>query len=148
MVLDATLLNTQHYNVRIRGKVEQSREWSSTPSSTSWCSSYWKGSLRVTLNKGCQLYLFLIINKKSHSIDKVNFAQEDGNRKHYLQLHLFQRNLFWWLLSYPRNMSQHDLLHWQLCPEPFLYWRVSMFPLHGLSFPLRLVVAKPCLAYL
>ena len=30
MVLDATLLNTQHYKVRIKGKVEQSREWSST----------------------------------------------------------------------------------------------------------------------
>ena len=29
MVLDAALLNTQHYNVRIKGKVEQSREWSS-----------------------------------------------------------------------------------------------------------------------
>ena len=25
----ATLLNTQHYKVRIKGKVEQSREWSS-----------------------------------------------------------------------------------------------------------------------
>ncbi len=30
MVLDAALLNTQHYKVRIKGKVEQSREWSST----------------------------------------------------------------------------------------------------------------------
>ena len=30
MVLDATLLNNQHYKVRIKGKVEQSREWSST----------------------------------------------------------------------------------------------------------------------
>ena len=30
MVLDATLLNTQHYKVRIKGKVEQSRERSST----------------------------------------------------------------------------------------------------------------------
>ena len=28
MVLDTTLLNTQHYKVRITGKVEQSREWS------------------------------------------------------------------------------------------------------------------------
>ena len=28
MVLDAALLNTQHYKVRIKGKVEQSREWS------------------------------------------------------------------------------------------------------------------------
>ena len=30
MVLDASLLNTQHYKVWIKGKVEQSREKSST----------------------------------------------------------------------------------------------------------------------
>ena len=30
MVIDATLLNTQYYKVQIKGKVEQSREWSST----------------------------------------------------------------------------------------------------------------------
>ena len=30
MVLDAALLNTQHYKVRIKGKVEQSRERSGT----------------------------------------------------------------------------------------------------------------------
>ena len=29
MVLDSALLNTQYYKVRIKGKVEQSREWSS-----------------------------------------------------------------------------------------------------------------------
>ena len=29
MVLDNALLNTQHNKVRIKGKVEQSREWSS-----------------------------------------------------------------------------------------------------------------------
>ena len=29
MVLEATLLNTRHYKVRIQGEVEQSREWSS-----------------------------------------------------------------------------------------------------------------------
>ena len=34
MVFDAALLNTQDYKIRIKGKVEQSREWSSTlPSS-------------------------------------------------------------------------------------------------------------------
>ena len=49
MVLDASLLNTQHYKVWIKGKVEQSREG---------CSSYRKGSLRVTLDYGRQLYLF------------------------------------------------------------------------------------------
>ena len=35
MVLDATLLNTQHYKVQIKGKMEQSREWSSTHPYTS-----------------------------------------------------------------------------------------------------------------
>ena len=30
MVFDASLLNTQHFKVRIKGKVEQSRERSST----------------------------------------------------------------------------------------------------------------------
>ena len=29
MVLDTALLNTQHYKVIIKGKVEQSKEWSS-----------------------------------------------------------------------------------------------------------------------
>ena len=56
MVLDASLLNTQHYKVRIKGKVGQSRE-GVAPSSTLWCSSYRKGSLRVTLDYGRQLYL-------------------------------------------------------------------------------------------
>ena len=30
MVLDAALLNTQHYKVRIKGKVEQFSKWSNT----------------------------------------------------------------------------------------------------------------------
>ena len=58
MVLDASLLNTQHYKVRIKGKVEQSRE-GVAPSPTHWCSSYRKGSFRVTLDYGRQLYLLL-----------------------------------------------------------------------------------------
>ena len=56
MVLDASLLNTQHHKVPIKGKVEQSRE-GVAPSPTHWCSSYRKGSLRVTLDYGRQLYL-------------------------------------------------------------------------------------------
>ena len=30
MVLDAALISTQHYKVRIKGYVEQSRDWSSS----------------------------------------------------------------------------------------------------------------------
>ena len=53
MVLDASLLSTQHYKVRIKGKVEQSRK-GVAPSPTHWCSNYRKGSLRVTLDYGRQ----------------------------------------------------------------------------------------------
>ena len=35
MVLDAALLNSRHYKVRIKGKVEQSRKWSSGLPNTS-----------------------------------------------------------------------------------------------------------------
>ena len=35
MVLDTSLLNTQHYKVRTKDKVEQSREWSSSLNHTS-----------------------------------------------------------------------------------------------------------------
>ena len=45
--------------VRIKGKVEQSRE-GVAPSPTPWCSSYRKGSLRVTLDYGRQLYLLTL----------------------------------------------------------------------------------------
>ena len=35
MVLNAALLNTQHYKVKIKGKVEQFRKWRSTLPNTS-----------------------------------------------------------------------------------------------------------------
>ena len=54
MILDASLLNTQHYKVWIKGKVDQSRERSSTLPYT-----YRKGSLRVTLDYSGQLYFYL-----------------------------------------------------------------------------------------
>ena len=49
MVLDALLLNTQHYKVRIKGKVGNPGK-EVVPFSTPKCSSYGKGSLRVTLD--------------------------------------------------------------------------------------------------
>ena len=51
IVLDTSLPNTQPYKVRIKGKVEQSM-----------CSSYWKESLQVALDYGCQLtYIYIYI---------------------------------------------------------------------------------------
>ena len=57
MVFDISLLNTQQYKVRIKGKVEQPREMSNTPHThTPRCSSYWKRKLLVALDYGRQLY--------------------------------------------------------------------------------------------
>ena len=58
MVIDAFLLSTQHYNVRIKDK------WSNpengvAPYPTPRCSSYWKGSFQVTLDYGRQFYLLI-----------------------------------------------------------------------------------------
>ena len=55
MVLDTSLLNTLHYKVCIKGKVEQSSKRSSAPPPPK-CSSYWKRSLLVAIDYGCQLY--------------------------------------------------------------------------------------------
>ena len=66
MVLDASLLSTQHYKVRIKGKVEQSRK-GVAPSPTHWCSGYRKGSLRVTLDYGRQL-TYIVIHRQTVSL--------------------------------------------------------------------------------
>ena len=63
MLLDASLLNTQHYKVRIKGKVEQSRERSSALPYTFGVVAMEKGGLRVTLDYGRQLYLYIYGSK-------------------------------------------------------------------------------------
>ena len=63
MWLDTTLFNSQHYKVLIKGY------WINpgkgvAPSSTLRCSSYWKGSFRVTLEYSqptCCLYIYIYI---------------------------------------------------------------------------------------
>ena len=58
MVLDASLLNTQHYKVQIKGK--WSNSWKGVaPSPTPQCSKYRKGSLWVTLNYVWSLYIVI-----------------------------------------------------------------------------------------
>ena len=49
MVLDAALLNIQHYKVGMKGKVEQSKEWSSALIHFGLVATE-KGSLRVILD--------------------------------------------------------------------------------------------------
>ena len=59
MVLDISLLNTQHYKVQIKGKWSNPRkELANSP--TPWCSSYWKGSLLVTLDYSWPTYCLCV----------------------------------------------------------------------------------------
>ena len=60
MVLDAALLNVQHYKVRVKVKYSNPGNEIS-PSPTPRCRIYLKGCLRVTLDHGHQLYLFINI---------------------------------------------------------------------------------------
>ena len=60
MVLDVSLLNTQHYKVRIKGKVEQSRERSSAPPLHLGVVAIEKGAFRSPSTKGRQLYFYYI----------------------------------------------------------------------------------------
>ena len=59
MVVDAALINTKYYKVRIKGEVENPGNIV-VASFMPRCSSYWKGSLRATINIGQQLYSYLV----------------------------------------------------------------------------------------
>ena len=58
MILDTSLFNNQHYTVRFKGKVEQFRERSCTHTLYLGVVAIKKGSFRVALDYGCQLYFF------------------------------------------------------------------------------------------
>ena len=57
MVLDSALLNTQRYKVRIKGKVEQSREWSSILSYTLCVVAIEKGAFESPSTKATNFTL-------------------------------------------------------------------------------------------
>ena len=95
MVVDASLLNTQHYKVRIKGKVEPSRE-GVAPSPTSWCSSYRKGSLRVTLDYGRQLYFTYMPERKTLNEDLFY----RGSSANLPRLHTCENKVPFWDFSH------------------------------------------------
>ena len=95
MVLDAALLNNQHYKVSIKGQVEQSRE-RSRALPTPQCSSYWKGSLLVTFDESCQLYFTYLYNLS---------AQSKMKHKVIFRLELFFSLLY--QLPYPVSPTIH-----------------------------------------
>ena len=113
MVLDAILLNTQHYKVLSRVK------WSNlgkevAPSPTPRCSSYRKRILRVTLDYGRQLYLLSSIWPIDRALSGVvtqgqSGPGSDGNER---VLHIPQSSSITGtsqsdvLMSYPGHQSK------------------------------------------
>ena len=75
MVLDTSLLNTQQ--IRYVSRVKCSNPGKGVaPSPIPLCSSYWKGSLLITLNYGCQLLLtYFVIYWFQYIIIKSQFPQ-------------------------------------------------------------------------
>ena len=84
MVLDAVLLSTQHYKLMIKGKVDQSIEWSSALGVV----AIEKGAFRSPSTKVAK-FTFPFFRYEGNSINKVTFAKEVEN-KYYLLFHLFQ----------------------------------------------------------
>ena len=60
IVLDASLLNTQHSKVWIKSKLSNPGK-GVVPYPTPQCSNYWKRSLQVTLDYGLYIYIYIYI---------------------------------------------------------------------------------------
>ena len=101
MVLDAVLLNTLRYKVRIKGKLEQLGK-EVAPSLIPRCRRSWKGSLRAVLDYVHQLYLLIYPGKvvAPSSIPRCNSSWKGSLRvalvsgsQLYLLYLFFKRNV-------------------------------------------------------
>ena len=97
IVLDALALSIIRYGSRVK--------WSNpgkgvAPSPTPWCSSYWKGSLRVTLDYGRLLYLLPKYCKTFHS--SLYFISTDFSYFHHCRPMEFLN------CSQPQDLEEND----------------------------------------
>ena len=85
VVLDASLLNTQHYNSQIKGKRRNSEKLVAS-SPTLQCSSYRKESLWVALDYGWPTYLYLGCTNTEHlrRNDNINSFVHTKNISHFI----------------------------------------------------------------
>ena len=82
------------------------------------------------------------------SRNKRNIVLGVGKWKHLI-LHLF---FFFKEINSGRSFHvpedcQHVLRYWTSTLERFFYFKVKVFPLHGLPFRLRVIVVNICLAH-
>ena len=117
MVLDASLLNTQHYKVRIKGKVEQSRK-GVAPSPTPWCSKLSKrepsGHPRLWLPT---LLLLYVIYSLSIAVKWFQVLLINGCKSIYRGLLSNRDNLYTYLcISNNNNYYYREWLNNSICP--------------------------------
>ena len=86
MLLDAFLLNTQHYKVRIKNKWRNPGK-GIAPSPTRRYCSYWKGSLQVTLDNGWPTCIYIYIYILGWVINNLHFSNIQ-----YVMLSEFKNN--------------------------------------------------------
>ena len=108
-------------NIRYISRVKWSNPGKEVaPSSTLWCSSYWKGSLLVALNNGCQIYLLyftslMIAAKQEDSIFIPRLKKSGGWFPEKKFERLFSTSL---LLNGPLLMKyESDLNKWKYISE-------------------------------
>ena len=137
MVLNSSMFNTQEYKVQIEGKIKQFRE-RIAPFPTPSCSSYWKGSLLVTLDYSRHLYFiyvdflisiwFLLILENREKLQPIKlteytqfFSLKHKTHTHthiyiyiykYIYIYGHQLTYLWWRLFVILLCYWHLVLKW------------------------------------
>ena len=111
MVLDAALLNTHYYKVRLKGKL-------SNPGNgvalfpTLRCSSYWKGSLRITINF---YWILIILMTKPLSYLPKAVRVTGSSKKSVIQTLTLMQMWRRILLNLPADLDDKDIgYQWSL----------------------------------
>ena len=119
MVLDAALLSTKHYKVRIKGKVEQ-------------CCSYWKGSQRAILNYGRPTFISFskVISPNVNVIARQEFElayfEAEAQRFVYYSTRTLV-NFDWLVCSLVGWFYGISAIVGYFMPNPFLYIETVLF---------------------
>ena len=93
-VLDASLLNIQHYKVQVKSNCSNP-EKGVVPYPTLQCSSYWIGSLWVTRDYGRSSYLYTYTHFFSFSYTHIIYIKRcSGDTKLYQVFSLFNKDSF------------------------------------------------------
>ena len=129
MVLYASLLNTQHYKVRIKGKVEKSWERSSTPLYLGVVAIE-KGAFGSPSTKVTNLYIKLKIIMKTKT-KKIYLYKATDKQKYLLIIFIYDNRMFYY---HRQKRYIVNLLSWKqyflrflLYNEILLILKMNMF---------------------